>query len=118
MIRRHTISFYYAWSGIVHAVKTQPNFAVHLFLSGLAVGLGIWLGLSRSEWIIIILTIVFGLMMELLNTSIESVVDLIIREHHPSAKIAKDTSAGAMLVYAVGAVVIAAIIYLPKILAL
>ncbi len=115
MSRSHSISFRHAWDGLAHAVSTQPNFVIHLFFSLTAVILGIWLHISGLEWIAIALTIAVGLVIELVNTAIESTVDLITRRYHHLAKIAKDTAAAAMLVYAIGAIVVAAIIFLPKI---
>ncbi len=115
MPRSHTISFRHAWDGLAHAVSTQPNFAVHLIFSILAIIAGITLRISGLEWIIIALTIAVGLVIELVNTAIESTVDLITYRYHRLAKIAKDTAAAAMLVYAIGAIVVAAVIFIPKI---
>lgn len=115
MSHSHSISFRHAWDGLAHATSTQPNFTVHLFLSILAILAGFILKISGLEWIIISLTIAIGLVIELVNTAIESTVDLITRRHHRLAKIAKDTAAAAMLVYALGAIVVAAIIFIPKI---
>lgn len=114
MLRRHTISFYHAFSGLFYALSTQPNFLVHITLSFLAVMFGIFFGISRIEWLIIVSTITFGLVIELVNTAVESTVDLVTDQYHLDAKIAKDVAASAMLIYAVGAVVIASIIFIPK----
>ena len=111
----HTISFKHAWEGLEHAVATQPNFGIHLFLSTIAVIGGIYFHISITEWLIIFLTVAIGLVIELVNTAIESTVDLITTKRRPLAKIAKDTSAAAMLIYAVGAIVVASVIFLPKI---
>ena len=115
MSRSHSISFRHAWDGLTHATTTQPNFLVHFFFSLLAILAGITLKISGLEWIIIALTIAIGLVIELVNTAIESTVDLITRKYNRLAKIAKDTAAAAMLVYALGAVVVAAVIFIPKI---
>ena len=114
MLRRHTISFYHAFSGLFYALSTQPNFLVHIIFSCLAVIAGVLLSISRLEWLIIVSTITFGLIIELVNTAIESAVDLITDHYHLDAKIAKDVAASAMLVYAMGAVIIASIIFIPK----
>ena len=116
MSRPHSISFRHAWDGLAHATSTQPNFTIHLFLSTLAIFAGFILKISGLEWIIISLTIAIGLVIELVNTAIESTVDLITRRYHRLAKIAKDTAAAAMLVYALGAIVVAAIIFIPRLL--
>jgi undecaprenol kinase len=110
----HHISFLHAWEGIRIAVLTQPNFRVLISLSLLALFLGYRLQITPQEWALILFVIATGLAIELLNTSIEYTVDLMTDEYHLLAKFAKDTAAGAMLVYAVFSVVIAAVIFLPK----
>jgi len=112
-IRGHTISFKNAFAGIVWAVRTQPNFRVHLVLSLLALVLGSILAISYIEMAIIIFTIVLGLTCEMINTSIEAMTDLITTEHRENAKIAKDVAAGMMLTTALGAVGVALFIFVP-----
>ncbi|TSC88346.1 MAG: diacylglycerol kinase [Microgenomates group bacterium Gr01-1014_16] len=116
MLRRHTVSFYHALAGLFYALTTQPNFAIHLLLSAVAIVAGYSYQISTPEWLILAVTISFGLVIELINTAIESTVDLITDQFHSKAKIAKDVSAAAMLVYAIGAVIIALIIFIPKLL--
>jgi diacylglycerol kinase len=115
-IRRHTISFKNAFAGIVWAVKTQPNFRVHLFLSLAVLVLGSILTISYIEMTIIVFTIILGLTCEMINTSIEAMTDLITTEHRENAKIAKDVAAGMMLTTATGAVVVAIFIFVPHLL--
>lgn len=112
----HRISFVNAWHGLIHALRTQPNFLIHFTISALVICAGVILSLSPSQWIIIVLTITLGLVIELVNTSIESTVDLITNQYHVLAKISKDTSAAAMLIYALGATIIAMIIFVPRLL--
>jgi len=114
MLRRHTISFYHAFSGLIYALSTQPNFLIHITLSFLVIFAGIFFSISRLEWLVIVSAIIFGLIVELINTAIESAVDLISDRYHLNAKIAKDVAASAMLIYAIGAVIIASIIFVPK----
>ncbi len=116
-LRKHHISFKNAFAGLFWAIRTQPNFRVHLFFSVCAIVLGLVLGISSIEMTIIILTIVLGLTAEMVNTSIESMTDLITTEWHTQAKIAKDVSAGMMLVAAIGAFVVGALVLIPHILA-
>lgn len=113
-MHRHHISFKHALEGIITALKTQPNFRIHLILALIAVVLGIITRISKPEWALITLTIVLGLSIELLNTAIEFTVDLLTDQHHILAKYAKDCAAGAMLVYAVGSVLVGGLIFLPK----
>ncbi len=95
------------------ALKTQPNFRVHVTLSVLALGLAWYLGISTVETAIIVFTIILGLTAEMINTSLETMTDLITREWKPEAKVAKDVAAGMMLVAAIGAMVIALVIFVP-----
>ncbi len=113
-MKKHHISFKHAWDGILIGFKTQPNFKVHLTLSVLAVILGLVLHLSHLEWVIILMVISAGLAIELINTAIEFTVDLLTQEYQLLAKFAKDTSAAAMLLYALFSVLIAALIFIPK----
>jgi undecaprenol kinase len=117
-MKPHHISFRHAWDGINTAFRTQPNFKVHLVLSLIALLLGMLLKISTMEWAIIFFVIACGLAIELINTAIEFTVDLLTQEYHLLAKFAKDTSAGAILIYAFFSVIIAAVIFLPKILAI
>lgn len=115
-LRKHHISVKTAIEGIRWAVKTQPNFRVHLGLSGMAI-LGGWLfRVTSVEMLILVFTIVLGLSAEMVNTAIESMTDLITKEWRREAKIAKDVSAGMMLITAMGALIVAAVIFLPHIL--
>lgn len=111
LLRKHTISFKNAFSGLGWAIKTQPNFRIHILLSTLALFLSWYFGITKTEWAIIIFTIVLGLSAELINTAIESMTDLITKEWRVEAKIAKDVSAGMMLTVAIGAVVVAVAVF-------
>jgi diacylglycerol kinase (ATP) len=114
-LRKHHVSFKHALDGIYYAITSQPNFRVHITLSLTAVLLGIVLKISRVEAAVIAMTIMFGLGVEMLNTAVESMTDLITSQWHQKAKTAKDVSAGMMLLTAVGAVIVAAFIFLPRI---
>lgn len=113
LLRRHHISLKNAWAGIYWAVTTQPNFRIHLVLAALAVFAGQYFGISNVEMTIIVFTIVLGLAGEMINTAIESVTDLVTSEWRKEAKIAKDVSAGMMLLIASGAVIVAWTIFGP-----
>ena len=113
------VSFKYAWCGISYAFQTQRNFRVHVGVGTLAIGLGIFLHLTPVEIAIIGLTSGLVLVMELLNTAIESVVDLTVKQsYHELAKIAKDCAAGAVLVSAMAAVLVAGALLLMPLLTL
>ena len=118
LIHKHGVSFKNAFSGLWWALSTQPNFRIHLFLSAVALVLSYMLQIPAVEICIIVFTIVLGLSAEMINTAIESMTDLITKEWRTEAKIAKDVSAGMMLTVAIGAVIIAGIIFGPKLLTL
>jgi diacylglycerol kinase (ATP) len=109
------ISFKFAWAGISYAFQTQRNFRIHVVMGSLAIGLGIALHLTAVEMAIVSLTIGAVLGMELLNTAIESVVDLTVKQnYHELAKIAKDCAAAAVLIAALVAIGVAGSLMLPK----
>lgn len=111
------VSFKYAWAGLSYAFQTQRNFRIHLVVGTVAIALSVFLELSRVEVAIIGLTIGVVLMMELLNTAIESVVDLTVRQtYHELAKIAKDCAAGAVLISAFASVIVACSLLIPPLL--
>lgn len=114
MFKKHTISFKNAFNGLVWSLKTQPNYRIHLSLSLLALGLGFWLKISYIEYLIIILLITVGLVIETLNTAIEAATDAIDTKIREDIRITKDVSAAAMLIYAIGATITALIIFIPK----
>lgn len=114
IIHRHAKSFGHAWRGVAHALRTQPNFLVHLFLSIIALALGYTLKITFVENVIVILVIACGLAIELINTAIEEACNAIDTNFREEIRIAKDAAAGAMLVYALGAIVIAGLIFLPR----
>ena len=108
-------SFGYAFEGILTGIRKERNMRIHTAAMILVVLAGTILGLSAVEWCICL--ILFGLVMALVNTAVEAVVDLVTEEKKPLAKVAKDTAAGAVLIAAIMAAVIGCIIFLPKLLA-
>ncbi len=115
-IRKHHVSLKTAIAGLWWAIGTQPNFRVHLVLSVFALIGGWYFRVTATEMLILVFTIVLGLASEMINTAIESMTDLITKEWRTEAKIAKDVSAGMMLVTAAGALIVAAVIFIPRIL--
>lgn len=115
MLKKHTISFKHAFEGMFWALRTQPNYRIHLTLSTLAL-LGCWLfGVAQYELLIVLALITGGLTIETINTALEVTTDAIDTEMREDIKIAKDVAAAAMLLYALGSLVIACIIFIPKI---
>ena len=109
-------SFNHAINGIIDAVRTQRNMKIHIFIMILAIIAGIILKINKSEWIICIILFAIVIGSELFNTSIETIVDMVMPEKNEKAKIAKDVSAGAVLVVAIGAAIIGLVIFVPRIL--
>jgi diacylglycerol kinase (ATP) len=113
------VSFRYAWAGLAYAFHTQRNFRIHLCVGSVAIALSFILGLARVEVAIIALTIGAVLTMELLNTALESVVDLTVEQtYHELAKIAKDCAAGAVLISALASILVAGTLLLPPLFSL
>ena len=109
-------SFKYAFSGISYVLKTSRNFKIQLIFAVTSLMIGFLLQISQSNYVILIATIMSVLILEILNTSIESIVDLVVKKEFSSlAKISKDTSAGAVLLASINSVIIAVYIFVPKI---
>jgi diacylglycerol kinase (ATP) len=104
-------SFHYAFAGILYAVRTQPNMRVHLLIAALVLIATLLLHISRIYVIAIVIVIAVVLALELMNTAIEAVVDLLTVAHHPLAKTAKDAAAGAVLVGTIGAVIVGYLVF-------
>lgn len=106
-------SFRFAGAGLWYSLRTQRNMRIHLLIAVGVVTLGLALGLSRVEWAILMLTIGFVLVSELLNTVAEALVDLISPTYHPRAKIVKDVTAAVVLLGAIISVIVGLLILGP-----
>ena len=106
-------SFGYAFAGWWHVIRTQRNAWIHTLATVLVFALGLWLGLSTQEWAIIILTVALVWTAEFINTAIEAVVDLAIKEQHPLARVGKDVGAAAVLIAALAAVLVGLLVLGP-----
>ncbi len=106
-------SFVFAFQGVRYTLRTQFNMRVHLSLAILAIAMGIWLDISPVEFAMIFIAITLVIVSEMVNTVIEACVDLVTREYHPLAKVAKDVAAGVVLVNAVLSLIIAAFVFGP-----
>ncbi len=108
-------SFYHAGIGIYSAFLSERNMKIHVSVMLLVILAGIYFQISFQEWMICI--ILFGVVIsaEIMNTAVETTVDLAMPKLHPKAKLAKDLAAGAVLVLAIIAVVIGLMIFLPKV---
>jgi diacylglycerol kinase len=107
----------YALEGIKYAIVEGRNFKIQLGFAILISILGGVVSISPTEWLALILIIALVLILELINTAIETVVDMVSLNFHPLAKITKDCAAGAVLVASFASVLIGIIIFVPKLFA-
>lgn len=106
-------SFTYAWKGIGSFLSKEHNAWIHCTaIVGVTIA-GVFFGISRTEWLVIILCFAMVLAAEAFNTAIERLVDLVSPNYHLLAGDVKDIAAGAVLICAIGAAIIGVIIFLP-----
>jgi diacylglycerol kinase (ATP) len=103
-------AFGYALEGIVYAWHHQRNFRIEVYLGSIAVGLALWL---QIHLVLVLSLVALVLGLELLNTAIEALVDLVSPNFHPLAKIAKDTAAAAVLVVSLLVLVVGVVLFWP-----
>ncbi len=106
-------SFGHALSGIWHVIRTQQNAWIHTLMSVSVFWVGVWLKLSRLEWVMVVVVIAGVWAAEFFNTALEVVVDLATQEQHPLAKMGKDVGAAAVLIAAVAAATVGILILGP-----
>ena len=109
-------SFYHAFQGIRVNILNERNLCIHFMVMLLVISFGFIFKINKIEWLICILLFGFVITLELMNTAIETAIDICMPEINPKAKLAKDTSAGAVLVVAIVSVVIGIMIFGPKLL--
>ena len=112
-LKKQLRSFGYAWKGIQSCVGKEQNLSFHLIAAMAVIIAGIVLGITRTEWIMVVMCIGTVIAAELFNTAIEKLVDLVSPERHPVAGRVKDIAAGAVLICAVAAAIIGLIIFIP-----
>ena len=98
-------SFKYAFEGILTSLKAEKNMKIHI---------GVIFKINKAEWITCIILFAIVIAGEMFNTAIETVVDIAMPEINEKAKIAKDISAGAVLILAISSAIIGLIIFIPK----
>lgn len=109
-------SVYNCLEGISYVVINEVNFRREIILGIIALILSYLLKISTIEFIIVLIMISLVLTMEVINTSIERAVDLYTKEYNDLAKIAKDVSAGSVLISSIFSLIIGIIIFVPKII--
>lgn len=114
-IKKMVDSFNYAINGIVETVRTQRNMRIHL-IAALCVLIACFLiDISKAEFLILCITVTMVLAAEVINTAIESTIDMAANHYHPLAKIAKNAAAGAVLITAINSLIVGYIIFWDKI---
>lgn len=109
-------SFSCAVCGLADAWRSERNMRYHAAAALSAVAAGFWLQINTSEWLFLFSAVFLVTTMEMLNTALERVVDLFTREYHPLARLAKNAAAGAALLAAVYALIVALLIFVPRLL--
>jgi len=107
-------SFNHAVTGIILAMKTEKNLRFHYVIAIAVIGLSLFFDFSRLEFMILLFAISLVLVTEMLNTAIEKTIDLITRDYHPLAKIAKDVAAGAVLISGMNALVVGYLLFFDR----
>lgn len=118
MIKHKTLlqSFGYAWEGIVYALKNDQNFRVHILAAIIVILFSLFFKVSPFEMGILGVMIILVIVAEMINTAIENMVNLITKEYHLEAKIAKDVASGMVLVTSIGAFIVGLLIFTPHFL--
>ncbi len=114
--KRFNIGFKAALVGLARTIKSEINFQVELAIAFLVIIVGLILSLSFMEWAVITLTIMVVLGFELLNTAFEHLGDLQKPRLDNVVKLAKDISAGAVLIVSLGALIVGLLIFVPHLL--
>ena len=110
-------SLKHAGAGLKRVFIEERNFLVQLFCTLAVVIVGILLKIDRGEWLVVVLLFILVLILEMVNTAIEAIVDMTVgRQFHECAKKAKDVAAGAVVIAAIAALVNGVIIFLPAVI--
>lgn len=110
-MKRFFRGFVFALQGIRVAFREQLNIRIQSGIAILVVAAGFYFGITALEWCVVLLTIALVIGLEMINSAIENLVDLITRDYHPLAGKVKDIAAGAVLIAAVLAVVVGVIVF-------
>jgi len=105
----------FAFKGTLILIKTEASIKIQVFIAIVITLAGFYFNISTTEWMF--QTAMIGLVMSIegVNTAVEYIADFIHPDHHPKIGLIKDISAGAVFIASIVAVIIAGIIYLPKI---
>lgn len=115
-VRQFSKSFFHAFRGLKYAIRNEKNFQNELIFGIIVVVAMIYFGVTRAEMVVLVIIIMGVLIMELLNTILERVVDILKSRVHPYARLIKDLMAAGVLLTSILAVIIGLIIFIPYIL--
>jgi diacylglycerol kinase (ATP) len=107
-------SFIYAISGVIYSLKTQRNMRIHFLAALLVMILSKYLDLEEMEMVAVVFATALVIIAEMINTAVETAVDMITEKFHPLARIAKNVAAGAVLVAVLNAIIIGYVIFFDK----
>jgi diacylglycerol kinase (ATP) len=108
-------SFNYAFEGLIHVLRTQRNMRLHFLAALVVLVVALAIGVSKIELIALLISIVFVLVTEMINTAIEGAIDVATSSFDPMAKLAKDIAAGAVLLATINAVAIGYLVFSGKV---
>jgi len=111
-------SFRCALAGVAYVLRTQRNAHIEIAATAIVIAVGLWLQVTRLEWVLLATTIGLVFAAEMINTAVECAVDLITLEHIPLARIAKDVAAGGVLITILAACVVGLLIFGPRLWAI
>ena len=109
-------TFKHALNGIIHVFRKEQNFRIHIIATILVITAGILFSIDKTEWILIVISVSLVTALEMINSSLEYLCDFISPDYNEKIKLIKDASAGSVLIAAIGAIVLALIIFLPEII--
>ena len=118
VLRRRVASFGHAFRGVGAALRSELHLQFHAGATAVVIGGGLYFGLSGTEWALVALAVSSVWAAELFNTAIETLTNLVSPDYHPLAGKTKDVAAGAVLLAALGALVVGSCVFGPKIWAL
>jgi diacylglycerol kinase len=107
-------SFRHAFRGLGLVLACERNARIHLAAAVAALAAALWLGLDHAELALVIVTIALVLAAELVNTIVERLMDLVHPDYSESVRAIKDVSAGVVLITALGALAVAGLLLLPR----
>ena len=108
-------SFNYAIEGIIHVLRTQRNMRIHVVIALFVVVFALIVNVTRFELIVLLISITFVLIAEMINSAIEGAIDIATTSFDPMAKLAKDVAAGAVLIAAVNAIAVGYLVFSAKV---